>query len=62
MVFDRNRCEDQRRRLETERREKEVCRRKTGQFTMQVARLVKSAELLGPDYETRFTPKSFKED
>ncbi len=47
MVLDRNRDDDQRKRLETERREKEACQRKIGQLSMQVDWLKKkSAELL----------------
>ncbi len=63
MVFDRNRDEDQRKRLESERREKEACQRKIGQLAMQVDWLeIKSAELPGPDYETRLAPKPSRED
>ncbi len=63
MVLGRNRDEDQRVRLEAERRQKEACQRKIGQLTMQVDWLKKkSAELPGPDYETRLAPKPFKED
>ncbi len=63
MVLGRNRDEDQRKRLETERREKEACQRKIGQLAMQVDWLKKkSEELLGPDYEARLAPKPFKED
>ncbi len=41
MVFDRNRDEDQGKRLESERREKEACQRKIGQLAMQAGWLEK---------------------
>ncbi len=63
MVLGRNRDEDQRKRLESERRQKEACQRKIGQLAMQAGWFKKkSAELPGPDYEARLAPKPFKED
>ena len=42
--------------------EKDQYARKVGQLTMQVDWLKKkSEEILGPDYESQFTPKPFEE-
>ena len=35
--------------------------KKVGQLTMQVDWLKKSEETLGPDYESKFSPKPFED-
>ena len=60
VVFDDTREEKVKEKLEAERREKAEYQRKVGQLTMQVDWLKKkSAELLGPDYEAKYSPKPF---
>ena len=59
VVFDDNNLREK---LKTERHEKDQYARKVGQLTMQVDWLKKkSEEILGPDYESQFTPKPFEE-
>lgn len=60
VVFDDSREEHIREKLEDERKEKTAYAKKVGQLTMQVDWLKKkSAELLGPDYESQFSPNPF---
>ena len=60
VVFDDSREENIREKLDEERKEKEAYAKKVGQLTMQVDWLKKkSEEMLGPDYENKFTPKPF---
>ncbi|KMO86148.1 transposase [Megasphaera cerevisiae DSM 20462] len=60
VVFDDSREEHIREKLDEERKEKEAYAKKVGQLTMQVDWLKKkSTELLGPDYESKFSPKPF---
>lgn len=62
LVFDDSREENIREKLEDERKEKTAYAKKVGQLTMQVDWLKKkSAELLGPDYESKFSPKPFED-
>ena len=61
-VFDENREENLKEKLEEERKEKSEYAKKVGQLTMQVDWLKKkSEEMLGPDYESKFSPKPFQE-
>lgn len=58
LVFDEKREE----KLATERKEKAAYAKKVGQLTMQVDWLKKkSEELLGPDYESKFSKKPFED-
>ena len=60
VVFDDSREENIREKLDEERKEKEAYAKKVGQLTMQVDWLKKkSTELLGSDYESKFSPKPF---
>lgn len=62
VVFDDSREENLKERLAAERKEKTEYAKKVGQLTMQVDWLKKkSEEMLGPDYESRFSPKPFQE-
>jgi len=62
IVFDDLREENFKEKLSAERKEKAEYERKVGQLTMQVDWLKKkSEELLGPDYESKFSPKPFKD-
>ena len=62
IVFDENREENLREKLEEERKEKSEYAQKVGQLTMQVDWLKKkSEEMFGPDYESKFSPKPFQE-
>jgi transposase-like protein len=62
VVFDDTREENIKEKLAAERKEKEAYARKVGQLTMQVDWLKKkSEEVLGPDYETKYSPKPFTE-
>ena len=62
IVFDENREENLKEKLEEERKEKSEYAKKVGQLTMQVDWLKKkSEEMLGPDYESKFSPKPFQE-
>ena len=48
--------------LQEEKKAKEEYAKKVGQLTMQIDWLEKkSAEILGPDYESQFGPKPFDE-
>ena len=60
VVFDDSREDNLKDKLVAERKEKASYARKVGQLTMQVDWLKKkSEEMLGPDYESKFTPKPF---
>ena len=62
VVFDDKRDEKVKEKLAVERREKEEYAKKVGQLTMQVDWLKKkSEEILGPDYESKFSPKPFED-
>lgn len=62
VVFDDTREENIKEKLAAERKEKEAYARKVDQLTMQVDWLKKkSEEVLGPDYETKYSPKPFTE-
>jgi transposase-like protein len=60
IVFDDSREDNLREKLAAERKEKAEYAKKVGQLTMQVDWMKKkSEELLGPDYESKFSPKPF---
>lgn len=60
LAFDNKREENLREKLAGERKEKEQYAKKVGQLTMQVDWLKKkSEEIVGPDYESKFSPKPF---
>lgn len=60
VVFDDSREENLKEKLSAERKEKAAYAKKVGQLTMQVDWLKKkSEELLGSDYESKFSPKPF---
>jgi len=62
VVFDDSREENLKEKLAAERKEKTEYAKKVGQLTMQVDWLKKkSEEMLGPDYESRFSPKPFQD-
>ena len=62
VVFDDKREENIKEKLASERKEKAEYAKKVGQLTMQVDWLKKkSEELLGPDYESKFSKKPFEE-
>jgi transposase-like protein len=62
VVFDDSREDNLKEKLATERREKAEYAKKVGQLTMQVDWMKKkSEEILGPEYESKFSPKPFKE-
>ena len=62
VVFDDTREENLKEKLASERREKAEYAKKVGQLTMQVDWLKKkSEETLGPDYESKFSPKPFED-
>ena len=66
VVFDdtreENLKENLKEKLASERREKAEYAKKVGQLTMQVDWLKKkSEETLGPDYESKFSPKLFED-
>ena len=59
-AFDGAREESLKAQIEEEKKQKEELAKKIGQLTMQVDWLEKkSAELLGPDYESQFGSKPF---
>ena len=59
-VFDDTREDNLKEKLALERKEKAEYAKKVGQLTMQVDWLKKkSEETLGPDYESKFSPKPF---
>ena len=61
-AFDDTRMEKTNEKLQQERKEKEAYAKKVGQLTMQVDWLKKkSEEVLGPDYETKYSPKPFED-
>lgn len=62
MVFDDSREENIKEKLSEERKEKAAYAKKVGQLTMQVDWLKKSEDLLGSDYESKFSPKPSFED
>ena len=60
VVFDDSREDNLKEKLAVERKEKTAYAKKVGQLTMQVDWLKKkSEEILGPDYESKFSPKPF---
>ena len=62
IVFDDKREDNLKEKLASERREKAQYAKKVGQRTMQVDWLKKkSEEMLGPGYESQFTPKPFED-
>ena len=62
MVFDDTREDNLKEKLALERKEKAEYAKKVGQLTMQVDWLKKkSEETLGPDYESKFSPKPFED-
>lgn len=62
VVFDDSREDNLKEKLSLERKEKAEYAKKVGQLTMQVDWLKKkSEEMLGPDYESSFSPKPFDE-
>ncbi|MBO5629478.1 MAG: transposase [Aeriscardovia sp.] len=62
VVFDDSREENLKEKLASERKEKDQYAKKVGQLTMQVDWLKKkSEEMLGPDYESKFSPKPFED-
>ena len=62
VVFDDSREDNLKEKLALERREKAEYAKKVGQLTMQVDWLKKkSEETLGPDYESKFSPKPFED-
>ena len=59
LAFD-NKRDNLREKLAEERKEKAAYAKKVGQLTMQVDWLKKkSEEVVGPDYESKFSPKPF---
>ena len=62
LAFDNKREDNLREKLAEERKEKAEYAKKGGQLTMQVDWLKKkSEEVIGPDYESKFSPKPFDE-
>ena len=60
LAFDNKREDNLREKLVEERKEKAEYAKKVGQLTMQVDWLKKkSEEIVGPDYESKFSPKPF---
>ena len=60
LAFDNKREDNLREKLAEERKEKVEYAKKVGQLTMQVDWLKKkSEEVVGPDYESKFSPKPF---
>ena len=60
LAFDNKREYNLREKLAEERNEKAEYAKKVGQLTMQVDWLKKkSEEVIGPDYESKFSPKPF---
>ena len=60
LAFDNKREDNLREKLAEERKEKAAYAKKVGQLTMQVDWLQKkSEEVVGPDYESKFSPKPF---
>ena len=61
VVFDDTREENLKEKLAEERKEKAAYAKKVGQLTMQVDWLKKTEEMLGSDYESKFSPKPFED-
>ncbi|MFQ9416888.1 MAG: transposase [Lachnospiraceae bacterium] len=62
VVFDDTREDNLKEKLSLERKEKAEYAKKVGQLTMQVDWLKKkSEETLGPNYESKFSPKPFED-
>ena len=62
LAFDNKREDNLREKLAEERKEKAEYAKKVGQLTMQVDWLKKkSEEVIGSDYESKFSPKPFDE-
>ena len=62
LAFDNKREDNLREKLAEERKEKAEYAKKVGQLTMQVDWLKKnSEEVIGPDYESKFSPKPFED-
>jgi transposase-like protein len=62
VVFDDSREDNLKEKLAAERKEKSEYAKKVGQLTMQVDWMKKkSEEILGPDYESKFSPKPFED-
>ena len=60
LAFDNKREDNLREKLAEERKEKAEYAKKVGQLTMQVDwHKKKSEEVVGPDYESKFSPKPF---
>ena len=60
LAFDNKREDNLREKLAEERKEKAEYAKKVGQLTMQVDWLKKkSEEVVGPNYESKFSPKPF---
>ena len=60
LAFDNKREDNLREKLAEERKEKAEYAKKVGQLTMQVDWLKKkSEEVVGPDYDSKFSPKPF---
>ena len=60
LAFDNKREDNLREKLVEERKEKAEYAKKVGQLTMQVDWLKKkSEEVVGPNYESKFSPKPF---
>ena len=60
VVFNDKREDNLKEKLDEERKEKAEYAKKVGQLTMQVDWLkIKSEEICGPDYESKFSPKPF---
>ena len=60
LAFNNKREDNLREKLAEERKEKAEYAKKVGQLTMQVDWLKKkSEEVVGPDYESKFSPKPF---
>ena len=58
LVFDDSREDNLKEKLAAERKEKAQYAKKVGQLTMQVDWLKKkSEEIIGPDYESKYSPK-----
>ena len=63
LAFDNKREDNLREKLAEERKEKAEYAKKVGQLTMQVDWLKKkSEEVIGPDYESKFSPKPFDDE
>ena len=62
LVFDDSREDNLKEKLAAEHKEKAQYAKKVGQLTMQVDWLKKkSEEIIGPDYESKYSPKPFED-